>query len=80
MMLGELWMPVWPADSLDTLHTVCYLNCILKVCVAIEVSCVLFVLSVVENTTLCVIYQLICHTLFYCMYISLHTDYIIALA
>ena len=22
MMLGELWMPVWPADSLDTLHTV----------------------------------------------------------
>ena len=22
MMLGELWMPVWPADSWDTLHTV----------------------------------------------------------
>jgi len=22
MILGELWMPVWPADSLDTLDTV----------------------------------------------------------
>ena len=22
MMLGELWMPVWPADSLDTLDIV----------------------------------------------------------
>ena len=29
MMLGAMWMPVWPADSLDTLDIVsnfCYLH------------------------------------------------------
>ena len=30
MMLGELWMPVWPADSLDTLHTVSIIMCTKK--------------------------------------------------
>ena len=38
MILGTTWMPVWLADSWDTLDTVRYLNCILKVCVAIAKS------------------------------------------
>ena len=47
MMLGELWMLVWPADSLDTLHTVSIIMCTKKtqcfICLVTDHDFLLFI-------------------------------------